>query len=96
VRAGGGRSAHVSVENPVRPDDPNVARVLATLEWIKSFPSAKDAYRAKLLEIARMTESEGGLDESRLGLVRIAYEGSCSLHAELIGTVLRVTADGSF
>jgi hypothetical protein len=86
----GSRDAHVEVENPVKEGDPHVAELLATLKWIAGFPSAKEAYRAKLLEIAAET---GDLSRSRLGLVRIAYEGNCTLRAELDGDVLRVTAD---
>lgn len=86
-------SAHVSVESPVKPDGEHVADLLATLQWIGSFPSAREAYRAKLLEIAADT---GDTLRSRLGLVRIAYEGNCTLHAELHGNVLRVTADSLF
>jgi len=90
---GGGRSAHVSVESPVAADDPNVAALLATLEWIATFPSTRDAYRAKLLQIA---EAPGDLIESRLGLVRCAYEGNCVLRAEVVDGTLRVTADSTF
>jgi hypothetical protein len=68
-------------------------RLLATLKWIAGFPAARDAYRAKLLEIAAET---GDLQRSRLGLVRIAYEGNCELSAEMDGRVLRVTADSRF
>jgi hypothetical protein len=92
VRPGSGRSAHVSVENPIKGGDPGVARVLETLEWIKTFPSAKDAYRARLLEIAQAPATD---EEGHLGLVRIAYEGCCSLTAEVEGGVLRVTADSA-
>jgi hypothetical protein len=88
-----GHRAHVQVENPIKPDDPNVASMLATLEWIAGFPSAKEAYRAKLLEIAAERDE---MSPSRLGLVRIAYEGSCTLRAELSGGVVRVTADSVF
>jgi two-component sensor histidine kinase len=93
---GAHRSAHVSVENPVKPDDPHVADMMATLSWIKSFATAKEAYRAKLLEIAASRDDE--MSPSRLGLVRIAYEGSCTLKAELDGggKVLKVTADSVF
>lgn len=90
----GGRSAHVSVENPVKADDPHVADMLATLKWIHSFASAKEAYRAKLLEIAASRDDE--MSPSRLGLVRIAYEGNCTLRAEVVGNVLKVTADSVF
>jgi hypothetical protein len=94
TRSGEGRrSAHVSVENPVRAGDPHVADLLATLRWIEGFPSAKEAYRAKLLEIAAARDE---LSPSRLGLVRIAYEGNCNLHAEERDGVLRITADSVF
>jgi hypothetical protein len=56
TRGGAGqRSAHVSVENPVRDDDPGVAELLATIRWIESFASPVEAYRAKLLQIAEAT-----------------------------------------
>lgn len=89
----GGRSAHVCVENPVKTDDPHVSDMLATLTWINSFATAKEAYRAKLLEIAA---SRDEMSPSRLGLVRIAYEGNCTLSAEIHGNVLKVTADSVF
>src|SRR5689334_11189480 len=69
---GEGRSAHVSVENPVQSDDQNAHEVMRTLAWMRGFPSPIDAYRAKLLEIA---EAEREPCNSKLGLVRIAYEG---------------------
>jgi hypothetical protein len=93
ARNPGHRSAHVSVENPVKEGDPHVADMLATLRWIHSFPTAKEAYRAKLLEIAAARDE---LSPSRLGLVRIAYEGNCTLSAELQGNVVKVTADSVF
>jgi hypothetical protein len=85
---GEGNEAHVSVENPVDPDDPNVTLVVDTLRWIQSFGSTIDAYRARLLQIA---ESRDGA--SRLGLVRVCYEGNCSLRAEVTPGVLRIIAD---
>src|SRR6201999_57526 len=41
---GEGRSAHVSVENPVQHGDANAEEVLRTLGWMRSFPSTSDAY----------------------------------------------------
>jgi hypothetical protein len=87
---GEGRAAHVSVENPVLSDDPNAREVLRTLGWMQSFPSPIEAYRAKLLEIAGPGRDPG---DSKLGLVRIAYEGNCVLMAELARGVLRVQAE---
>jgi hypothetical protein len=87
---GEGRSAHISVENPVRTDDPHADEVMNTLGWMQGFPTSIDAYRAKLLEIAAADRQPGN---SKLGLVRIAYEGNCMLSAELSRGVLRVQAE---
>jgi hypothetical protein len=87
---GEGRSAHVSVENPVQQSDGNAAEVMKTLGWMRGFSSPCDAYRAKLLEIAAADRDPG---DSRLGLVRITYEGNCQLTAELVRGVLRVQAE---
>jgi hypothetical protein len=87
---GEGRAAHVSVENPVHSDDPNAKEVLRTLGWMRGFPSPIEAYRAKLLEIAGAARDPR---DSKLGLVRIAYEGNCVLAAELTRDVLRVQAE---
>jgi len=87
---GEGRSAHVSVENPVQTGDENAEEVIKTLGWMKSFPSPMDAYRAKLLEIAAADRDPGS---SKLGLVRIAYEGNCKITAELDRGILRVQAE---
>ena len=70
---GDGRRAHVSVENPVQPGDDNAEEVLRTLHWMHRFSSPVDAYRARLLEVADIHREPG---KSKLGLVRIAYEGN--------------------
>ena len=54
------------------------------------FSSPVDAYRARLLEVADIDREPG---KSKLGLVRIAYEGNCTLTAELARGVLRVQAE---
>ena len=87
------RRAHIAVENPVRPDDGGAHEVLNILRWIRAFPSANEAYRARLLQIAQ-GPSMGGT--SKLGLVRIAYEGDCDLGAEVSNGVIRVTAERDF
>lgn len=78
--------AHVEVANPVNPDSDALKELLATIAWLKSFPSAEEAYRARLLEVA--TSPKG---VSKLGLVRIAYEGNCTIDAKVDGGVLRVS-----
>jgi hypothetical protein len=84
-------AAHVEVEHPVDAESPDLRELLRTIEWIKTFPSAEHAYRAKLLEVA--TAQEG---VSRLGLTRIAYEGGCELRAVVDGDILRVTSISRF
>lgn len=86
---GEGHQAQVSVENPVRPGDPGAREVVETLRWMAGFPSAEEAYRAKLLEVASAARDLGG---SKLGLARIAYEGSCTMNAEIVDNVLTITA----
>jgi hypothetical protein len=84
------RRVIVSVEHPVSPNSQDVARLQKTLAWLATFARPEDAYRARLNQFA---ESPPELGISRLGLVRIAYEGNCSLLAELKGEVLRVSAE---
>jgi hypothetical protein len=79
----------VSVEHPVEPSSADVARLRETLAWLATFARPEDAYRARLNQFA---ESPPELGISRLGLVRIAYEGNCALRAELNGEILRVSA----
>jgi hypothetical protein len=81
----------VSVENPIKADDPGVATLTRVLTWMGSFSSPADAYRAKLLEIASAPSSTGGL-----GLIRVAYEGNCRLSADVASGRLCVTADMRF
>jgi hypothetical protein len=89
LRVEGDRArAVVTVQNPVKPDDPGLREVLDTVAWIRTFKSPGDAYRARLLEIA---QSEGEA-ASRLGLVRVAYEGNCTVEASVDGGTLTVTA----
>jgi hypothetical protein len=79
----------VSVQNPCNPDSSNIARLNETLRWIASRPSAETAYRERLLAIASAPDGAG---EGGLGLVRIAYEGTCALEADVTEGVLTVTA----
>ena len=89
---GEGNRAHIAVENPVRPNDGSAHEVINILQWIRGFPSANEAYRARLIEIAKGPVGSG----SKLGLVRIAYEGDCDLGAEVSNGVIRVTAERDF
>jgi hypothetical protein len=92
---GEGRHAVISVENPVRDDDASVRALNEILRWMKVFPTADEAYKARLLEIAETPAGERGLN--RLGLVRIAYEGNCTLRAERPSpSRIRITAEVPF
>ena len=89
LRVEGDRArAVVTVQNPVKPGDPGLREVLDTVAWIRTFKSPGDAYRARLLEIAQAD----GDAASRLGLVRVAYEGNCTVEATVDGGTLTVTA----
>lgn len=78
--------ARVTVENPARADA--VTELRRTLDWMKEHPSADSAYRARLIAIAQTADP----DVSKLGLVRIAYEGRAQITIEHERGVLRVTA----
>jgi hypothetical protein len=88
---GDGERANVQVENPVDESSPELKELIHTIEWLKTFPSAEEAYRARLLEVA--TSPRG---VSKIGLARIAYEGKCALSAEIERGVLRVTGVSRF
>jgi hypothetical protein len=72
-------TAHVTVTatNPVTPAEADSLEVLDhTIQWIRGFQDPFQAYLERLRDV-----SSQGLDsvESRLGLVRIAYEGQSTL-----------------
>jgi two-component sensor histidine kinase len=77
----------VCVENPIA-SPPQGQRVAELVARLKSFPSAAEAYQARLLEVSLSPEAE----KSGLGLARILYEGGCSLACEVEGTLVRMTA----
>lgn len=80
-------ATRVQVENPVDPGGPEVADLQKTLAWIAEQESAEAAYRKRLLEVAAGVPGDG-----KLGLVRVAYEGSCELNADLTADTVTVTA----
>jgi hypothetical protein len=67
----------IEVVNPVkRSDGANLSRLDETVQWIRGFQDPFEAYLNRLRELS--TEGLEGT-ESRLGLVRIAYEGRAVL-----------------
>lgn len=85
--------ARISVENPIDPNDTALGDLMETLTWLRRFPSAEEAYRARLLEVAALPRE---LEASGLGLARISYEGSCKLSAVVEGRTVRVTAEMNY
>jgi hypothetical protein len=77
--SGGGHEVKVEVRSPISDDSPHLQRISSTLEWIAHFPSAREAYIARMRAIAEQPERSG---ESKMGLVRIAYEGPCAIEAK--------------
>lgn len=83
------RNTEVSVQNPVKAGGQHTAKLLGALEWIKSYPTAEQAYRARMLQIA---QDDSDTAPSGLGLVRIAFEGNCRLTADVEHGHVTVTA----
>ena len=79
----------VSVQNPLKTNDPHAHALMSSLEWLGSFPKPDAAYRARMLQIA---QEEGDGTPSRLGLVRIAAEGNCRITAKVDNGTVTVTA----
>ena len=87
-----GRSSsvvEVSVQNPLKGNDANAVNLQKAIEEINSFAKPEQAYRARMLQIA---QSEEETSPSRLGLVRIAFEGNCRLNAKIENGTVTVTA----
>jgi hypothetical protein len=77
--SGDARAIAIEVASPVTEGSSHYASVREMIEWIGSFPSARDAYVARMRAIAG-APTEGF---SRMGLVRVACEGPCRLDAQL-------------
>lgn len=80
-----GEGAYVQVSNPVGPRDATLA--LESIRGINSASSVADAYMQRMLEIASRPSNL-----SRLGLLRIAYEGGCELTGHVQDEILTITA----
>lgn len=89
ARPDGGEDLVVRVGNAVRPDDPAVRELVASVAWLRAQESPLAAYQQRVLSIAAATPP---VTESRLGLLRIAYEAECSLGVEVQGDWLVVEA----
>ena len=66
----------VDVACPSEADSPDLRELRAVLDWIRSFPTPREAYEAHIFQVARGPILGG---ESRMGLVRTAGEAGCAL-----------------
>ena len=80
----------VSVQNPLKKDDQSAAALMSSIEWLNSFPKPEAAYRARMLQIAQEENVEAA--GSKLGLVRIAFEGNCKITAAVDNGAVTVSA----
>ena len=81
--------ATIVVENPASRASGHVDRLHQSIEWIRSFANPRDAYRARLREIADQDANQS----RQLGLVRVAYEGNGVLGAAFDGSIVTVTVE---
>jgi hypothetical protein len=86
---GGAENVEISVQNPLKADEAHGQSLQKAIDWINSFPKPEAAYRARMLQIAQ-EDTEGA--PSRLGLVRIAFEGNCRLAMAVDNGIVTVTA----
>ena len=77
----------ITVDNPTTPE--SFAELQKTLDWMAGFPDAEAAFRARLLAIATTNDP----NVSKLGVVRICYQGRCSIVAKRVNDVAFVTAE---
>jgi hypothetical protein len=89
VRGNRGKAA-IEVESPVAPGGESYALLQQTLAKLDGYATRREAYLARMREVA---EQPLGSGISRMGLVRIAYEGPCHIEAHVsAGDTLTVTA----
>jgi hypothetical protein len=80
----------VAVSNVVDGGSLHPATLRARIEWVRSFPDPADAWMetmARVYQTGKLRDST-----SCLGILRIAYEGRCSVSCEVDGTTVTVRA----
>ncbi len=89
-----GREDTVEVEVEA-PSSEEAARNLENhLAWIRSFESPEHAYKARIAELSSSSADR----RSRMGLIRIAVEGHCTIRSELTADnhlVVRAVLEGT-
>jgi hypothetical protein len=77
----------IEVYNSIAPGGPEVEALMATLRYLQAHSSARAAFLERLGKLHEDPDTRSGL-----GLLRIAYEGNCTLEASVEGNVVRVCA----
>ncbi len=70
----------IAVTNSVEAQAAHVGALLAQLAWLHTFADPADAYRTVLESMYKQENDAAAI--SRLGIVRIAYEGGCRLDCD--------------
>jgi hypothetical protein len=80
----------VEVSNTVDEGSQHPLKLRERIEWVRSFPNPADAY----LETMARVYKTGNLRDSSscLGILRIAFEGHCSVSCEVDGQTVTVRA----
>ncbi|MFO0662265.1 MAG: DUF6272 family protein [Polyangiaceae bacterium] len=82
-------SVVISVSNSIENESHHTAALQEKLDWIRGFADATEAYMAALAQVYERPEEE---QNGGLGLVRIAYEGGCTLDCSSDQNTLTVHA----
>lgn len=71
----------VTVTNAVETGSPDAAKLKERLDWLHTFADPAQAYLETMAEVFK----SGKVDDSTsgLGLLRVAYEGGCSVECDL-------------
>lgn len=76
--AKGGDVIEIEVRSPLAREE-DYEELQGVLAWIRSYPSPREAFLARLRELA---EGRAG-PRCRLGLCRVSFEGGCAIEARL-------------
>jgi hypothetical protein len=69
----------VTVENAIDADSHHTRALHERVEWLRGYADPAEAYTAALTQVY----AAPNIDDSGLGLVRIAYEGGCRIDCDL-------------
>lgn len=86
---GSWRAIRVEVVNPVCDGAASLKKLVPLVDWIRRFPSPRDAYLTRTLEVANHGESSG------VGLVRLAHAANCQLGVDLVDGGRAVVLSGT-